>query len=707
MTAAGRMSAASAVAAMAAGVPIVALTEDRSFLALAGALVALSVALGLLARHGGSGEVVVRLVQLLPAALVPWLAPAASEPLALYAETAEFVRESFAPMPYQSGVALFSALLLWVLYLLVETLAVGLASPAWTFPVLVLPYLVPTVAIYAETSPALFAFPAAGYALVLATASRNAAAGPPGTHEATAAGWRRGVLTAATIATTLALAGAVLAAQPIPERFGDRTDTFGQGTVQLGDPSIDLIRNINATADRTVLTYRTSDGEGQYLRLAALSAFDEKGFHLVATDLVALQFGGDLPRVGSTQAVETSVEVGDLASEYLPMPWFPVAAEVPGDNWRYDPRTLAVVAVGDGRATATRDLAYTARTARLPGLETMLPTLAEPGEPGDGGLTLALPPGLPDSVRRLAVEVTTRAGAETAGEKALALASFLRSDAFRYNTRVAPGTTLSTLEDFLLGSRTGYCEQFAGSLAVLARAVGIPSRVVVGFLPGTERGERWEVSTRNMHAWVELSFGNGVGWVPVDPTPGGATAGGGGTSSASAVPSSAPTPTVPTAAPTTVDDPALPGAGAQDGLAAGGPGWLGGAAALALVLGAAPRLVRAAQRRSRLRPGSDPARAGERAWREVRAVVLDHAGPWPDGTSRQVATQLGSGLDEDGREALWALAVTVERGRYDREPAAADALPALVGRVSRAVERRWAVPTAGKWWPRSLWRPGR
>ncbi|HOV78442.1 MAG TPA: archaeosortase/exosortase family protein, partial [Sedimentisphaerales bacterium] len=113
----------------------------------------------------------------------------------------------------------------------------------------------------------------------------------------------------ATIATTLALAGAVFAAQPIPERFGDRADTFGQGTVQLGDPSIDLIRNINATADRTVLTYRTSDGEGQYLRLAALSAFDEKGFHLVATDLVALHFGGDLPRVGSTQAVETSVEV--------------------------------------------------------------------------------------------------------------------------------------------------------------------------------------------------------------------------------------------------------------------------------------------------------------------------------------------------------------------------------------------------------------
>ena len=68
----------------------------------------------------------------------------------------------------------------------------------------------------------------------------------------------------------------------------------------------------------------------------------------------------------------------------------------------------------------------------------------------------------------------------------------------------------------------GYCEQFAGTFAAMARAVGIPSRVAVGFTPA--RSIRsipgcFHVRGRNAHAWPEV-FIAGYGWVAFEPTPG-------------------------------------------------------------------------------------------------------------------------------------------------------------------------------------------
>lgn len=701
MNGSGRQAAATAVAAFLAGIPLVALTEDRTYLLLAAVLILLSALIGAVLRRLGAGEVLVRLVQVAPAALVPWLVPEARDPFALYAETTSFVQAAFAPMPFQVGFALFSALLVWVLYLLLETLAIGLASPGWTFPVLVLPYLVPTLAIFTETSPFLFLFPAIAYALILATATSASLGRPGGVHQATTDGWRRGVLTTAVLSTALALVGSMVVSLALPERTSD-SNPGGSGAVQLGDPSIDLIRNINSPTDTTVITYRTSDQAGQYLRLAALPVFDTSGFHLTATDLVPLQFSGNRPRV-ATEQVRTTIEIGRMDGQYLPMPWYPLTAQVAGENWRYDPKTLAVVAIGRGRESATRDLDYQTTSARLPAVDDLLPRLEEAGDPGDGGLTLQLPGELSPEVRELAIELTARSGTDSAGVKAKALLEFFHSGAFTYSTAVTPGTTLGSLNDFLLGSRVGYCEQFAGAMATLARVVGIPSRVVVGFLPGRRAGDRWEVSTRNMHAWTELYFGEGVGWVPVDPTPSSAVSGAPPSSSASPSPSASnaspsaatatPTPSEEAPLPTTTD----PGAGPLVPLP-----WVAGALVLVLV-GVGPRLVRAALRQLRLRPDGDARRAGERAWAEVRATTLDRGRDWPAGTTRKIAAELGPLLDEDGRAALDALALAVERARYDRAPQA-DAQPARwAGEVTRAIERRWGTPTAAKWWPRSLW----
>jgi transglutaminase-like putative cysteine protease len=55
-------------------------------------------------------------------------------------------------------------------------------------------------------------------------------------------------------------------------------------------------------------------------------------------------------------------------------------------------------------------------------------------------------------------------------------------------------------------------------MAAMARVAGIPSRVSVGFLPGDQEGDTWNVSIRDMHAWPELYFA-GYGWVRFEPTP--------------------------------------------------------------------------------------------------------------------------------------------------------------------------------------------
>ena len=74
---------------------------------------------------------------------------------------------------------------------------------------------------------------------------------------------------------------------------------------------------------------------------------------------------------------------------------------------------------------------------------------------------------------------------------------------------------------FLFDQRRGYCEHFASALAVLARTVGVPTRLVTGYAPGSYDmfTGYWDIRTADAHAWVEAYFA-GIGWVPFDPTPG-------------------------------------------------------------------------------------------------------------------------------------------------------------------------------------------
>jgi transglutaminase-like putative cysteine protease len=139
--------------------------------------------------------------------------------------------------------------------------------------------------------------------------------------------------------------------------------------------------------------------------------------------------------------------------------------------------------------------------------------------------------GVTQRTRDLAQQLVDDAGAETPYEKAKALAAFLHSDSsFEYRTvaPVPPSADLDFVDWFLFDEedgRIGYCEYYSMAMAVMARTLGLPSRVVGGYAPGDRIGEApdgegsvYQVRLRNAHSWAEVYF-PGYGWQIFEATP--------------------------------------------------------------------------------------------------------------------------------------------------------------------------------------------
>ncbi len=121
--------------------------------------------------------------------------------------------------------------------------------------------------------------------------------------------------------------------------------------------------------------------------------------------------------------------------------------------------------------------------------------------------------------RRVTRNATTPYGA------VLALEAWLRqTGGFRYDES-PPRVAGPPLEVFVKKTKAGYCQHFAGAMALMLRLLGVPARVAVGFTSGARKDGAWVVTDHDAHAWVEVWF-PGQGWIPFDPTPGRGTLGG-------------------------------------------------------------------------------------------------------------------------------------------------------------------------------------
>ena len=130
---------------------------------------------------------------------------------------------------------------------------------------------------------------------------------------------------------------------------------------------------------------------------------------------------------------------------------------------------------------------------------------------------LALPEGIDDQVRFLAQQVVQRA--ENDFDRAAALCTFLQRNYPYTLAQNIPPENRDFVSWFLLDEQQGYCTSFASALAVMGRAVGLPTRYVEGYAAEPDTDSIARVTQENAHAWTEIYF-NGFGWLPFDPTPG-------------------------------------------------------------------------------------------------------------------------------------------------------------------------------------------
>ena len=123
-----------------------------------------------------------------------------------------------------------------------------------------------------------------------------------------------------------------------------------------------------------------------------------------------------------------------------------------------------------------------------------------------------------EPVWREARRLTSTAGSPY--EATVAVERWLRTTGgFAYEEQPPRPAGLPPLVDFVVRTKQGYCQHYAGAMALMLRMLGIPARVAVGFTSGTWQSGSWRVTDQQAHAWVEVWFA-GHGWLTFDPTPG-------------------------------------------------------------------------------------------------------------------------------------------------------------------------------------------
>ncbi|MEV5436388.1 DUF3488 and transglutaminase-like domain-containing protein [Streptomyces sp. NPDC052682] len=302
---------------------------------------------------------------------------------------------------------------------------------------------------------------------------------------------------------------------------GVGSGTGGGGTISAVNPLVSLRDSLNVDQDRQVLTLRTknnNDVSDLYIRIVSLDDFDGTTWKPSKRRIEPVPDGQFPTPVGLGPAVkrdqyETTITAADwYAQDWLPMPYPPSGVTIQG-NWRYEP--VGMTLVGD-HGQNTRGLTYQVRSLDVQPTPEQLASAPKPPPAIEREYT-QLPDSLPPVVGRTARQVTE--GATNPYDKAVKLQDYFAvTGGFQYDTRVEVGSGSEGIARFLR-DKQGFCVHFSFAMAAMARELGIPARVAVGFAPGTPQGDgSVAVGLRDAHAWPELYF-EGVGWTRFEPTP--------------------------------------------------------------------------------------------------------------------------------------------------------------------------------------------
>lgn len=299
-----------------------------------------------------------------------------------------------------------------------------------------------------------------------------------------------------------------------------RNDT-GDGSGGSGDGSgevnllVDLAPQLLEQTDTHLFTVDAT--EAAYWRLASLTRFDGRFWHPPETEREPINTASIESPPGTdetTPKLVQSVEIESLEGDYLPAAVQPIRldtdipVEVDGESW--DLQT--VVPLNEDDDDETDYTVYSVSSS--PTYQELLGAkIAE--EPDDEYLDVG-GPALDPPVLALLNEWTDEEA--TPFVNLLSIQERLRNDYF-YDEYVEQDLgSKDYLHEFLIENRRGFCQQFATAFALLARQLGYPARVSVGFLPG-EKNDSGDFIVRgtNAHAWPEVKFEE-YGWVAFEPT---------------------------------------------------------------------------------------------------------------------------------------------------------------------------------------------
>jgi transglutaminase-like putative cysteine protease len=509
-----------------------------------------------------------------------------------------------------------------------------------------------------------------------------------------------------------------------------------RGQISFPKPLDALNAQLHETKPQTILIYHTKYPEPPYLQVYVLDRLNASANEWTMTppsDPAPLKKGilPTAPGLAPTTPGNNVVEQIDLGSNlansanvsYLPLPYPARQVRVSG-SWRVDPGSLTALSTNARLA----GLKYTVTSKDVnPSPE----QLRDAGPPPQSVAQDEFVPAAYKDLHRLARRLTAHGTSEYA--KAVALQNwFTRPGNFTYSLNVSDSNTPSALKQFLTKTKTGSCQQFAFGMAVLARLVHIPSRVVIGYTQGSiVDTDTWEVRTSDAHAWPELYFA-GAGWLRFEPTPPNA-AGEAGQATAISPPYSNPATdvgaTVSSQTGSTSRSSSDPQSTASrgnkkdvasklkrdapDGTGAVTPNAKKNAtpfADLAIVLLAvmliAPGTARFITRRLRWWKAGDDAARAHAAWHELRDDLTDHRIPSRGSESpRALASRLTQSLHLAGtdREALERIALAEERASYASSPADSARLRSDSAVIRRAIGRAsglrsrlaaWVMPTS-------------
>ena len=295
----------------------------------------------------------------------------------------------------------------------------------------------------------------------------------------------------------------------------------------LVSPLVQVRSRLIELSDRELFTVAVPEDRRQYWRLTSLDTFDGDAWRARSKyEDASGRLAATLDPSAAGPSLVQTVELTGLGNSYLPVAYeLRRVIDNGGVEMEYEAYAGSLIKAhraaleGPGRFTYMVDSAT--------------PEIEDPDQLRRAETSMLtedflaantqLPEEIQNLVRAEAQRITSDARSDY--HRALQLQDYFQLDGgFRYDLQVHADGGIDSLREFLFEVRAGYCQQFASAYAAMARSIGLPARVAVGFTwgewdSGRGDGGAYVVSGKHAHAWPEVYF-VGTGWVRFEPTPG-------------------------------------------------------------------------------------------------------------------------------------------------------------------------------------------